>query len=220
MKELDRPTVARYLETAGTSMSGDQSILLQELLARCLQGDEAARQELIHCAYERLRCLARVILNESFPRLKATPALLETTDVTNETALAMYQALTEIKPATVRDFFRLAAQRIRWLLLDRAKQSDRAQRWLRESHPASLSAEESDPPARLMALYRQIDELPENEREVVDLLYFHGLSQVEAATLLGVTERTVRRYWTAARLKLMQGLKDLLPQAPGSFLTR
>jgi len=201
-------------------MSGDHSILLQELLARCLQGDEAARQELIHCAYERLRCLAHVILNESFPRLKTPPALLETTDVTNETALAMYQALMEIKPATVRDFFRLAAQRIRWLLLDRAKQSDGALRHLREIRPAAEPAERYDPPARLTALYRQVEELPEHEREVVDLLYFHGLSQVEAATLMGVTERTVRRYWTAARLKLMQRLKDFLPPAPGSFLTR
>jgi RNA polymerase sigma factor (sigma-70 family) len=201
-------------------MSGDQSIVLQELLARCLQDDEAARQELIHCAYERLRCLARVILNESFPRLKTPPALLETTDVTNEMALAMYQVLVEIKPETVRDFFRLAAQRIRWLLLDRAKQSDRALRHLRATRPADEPAEGYDPPARLTALYRQIDELPENEREVVDMLYFHGLSQVEAATMLGVTERTVRRYWTAARLKLMQGLKDLLPPAPGHFLTR
>src|SRR5215831_17609350 len=166
MKELDRPTVARYLETAGTSMSGDQSILLQELLARCLQGDEAARQELIHCAYERLRCLARVILNESFPRLKATPAVLETTDVTNEVALGIYQALAQIQPATPRDFFRLAAQRIRWLLLDRAKQLDRARRELLDS-PAPRAADrppEDDAPAALEALHQQIEALPDKER--------------------------------------------------------
>src|SRR5215813_6209943 len=121
-------------------MASDQSTVLQGLLARLAQGDQTARQELIGCAYERLRCLARVILNESFPRLKAAPALLETTDVANEVALGMYQALAQIQPATPRDFFRVAAQRIRWLLLDRAKQLDRVRRELRES-PGPKAAE-------------------------------------------------------------------------------
>jgi RNA polymerase sigma-70 factor (ECF subfamily) len=201
-------------------MSSEQSTILQALLARWQQGDEAARQELIHAAYERLRRLAAVILNESFPRLKGPPALLQTTDVANEAALGMFQMLDEIRPGTVRDFFRLAAQRMRWLLLDRAKQTDRAQRLLREAGAPGPAAGpgEDDPVAALPALYRQIDELPEKEREVVDMLYFHGLTQPEAADLLGVTERTVRRYWTAARLKLLQGLKDLMPLVPGPLL--
>jgi RNA polymerase sigma-70 factor (ECF subfamily) len=202
-------------------MSNDQSAVLQALLARWAHGDEVARQELIGCAYERLRRLAHVILNESFPRLKGAPALLQTTDVANEVALGMYQALAEIHPATVRDFFRLAAQRIRWLLLDRAKQLDRRPRDHRTAEPTDTPVagpDEADPPALLTALYDQIEALPGNEREVVDLLYFHGLSQAEAASLMGVTERSVRRYWTAARLKLAQGLQDMLPPVSGGFL--
>src|SRR5580693_5044640 len=107
-------------------MTSDSSAVLQGLLAQLAAGDQAARHQLIGCAYQRLRCLARVILNESFPRLKAAPAALETTDVTNEAALGMFQVLAEILPATPQDFFRLAAQRIRWLLIERAKQVDRA----------------------------------------------------------------------------------------------
>lgn len=203
-------------------MSKEQSEVLQTLLACWLQGnDEGARRRLINGAYERLRRLAAVVLNESFPRLKVAPVLLQTTDVANETALAMYQALGEIRPATMRDFFRLAAQRIRWLLLDHAKKLDHARRQERENAKSSEAygeVEENDSPAALAALYQQIDELPENEREAVDMIYFHGLSQAETATLLGVTERTVRRYWTAARVKLYEGLKDLMPAAPGPFL--
>lgn len=203
-------------------MSKEQSEVLQTLLACWLQGnDDGARRQLINGAYERLRRLAAVILNESFPRLKAAPVLLQTTDVANETALALYQALGEIRPATMRDFFRLAAQRIRWLLLDQAKKLDRARRQARENARSSEAygeVEENDPPAALAALYQQIDELPENEREAVDMIYFHGLSQAETGALLGVTERTVRRYWTAARVKLYEGLKDLMPAAPGPFL--
>ncbi len=201
-------------------MNQDQSAVLQTLLARWLEdADQGARQRLIDAAYERLRRLASVILNESFPRLKAAPALLQTTDVANETALAMYQALGEIQPATVRDFFRLAAQRIRWLLLDQAKKLAHARRHAQETGHTAHPAEGGDPPAILSALYEEIDGLPENEREAVDMIYFHGLSQAEAAELLGVTERTVRRWWTAARVKLYRGLQGaMLAPAAGPFL--
>ena len=73
----------------------------------------------------------------------------------------------------------------------------------------------SDPPAALAELYQQIESLPARERDVVDLLYFHGLSQAETASQMGVTERTVRRYWTVARLRLFEAMKETLPPAAG-----
>ena len=60
-------------------------------------------------------------------------------------------------------------------------------------------------------LYQQIVDLPQLEREVVDLLYFHGLSQTEAASHMGINERTVRRHWTIARARLFHALKENLP---------
>ena len=81
--------------------------------------------QLIDRAYERLRHLSAAILRKSFPRLKGAPTLVDTTDVADESAFRLYHALAEIRPATVQDFFRLAAQRIRWLLLDLARQADR-----------------------------------------------------------------------------------------------
>ncbi len=199
-------------------MTDDRTAVLQHVIDRMRSGDDGARRELIDCAYGRLRHLSAVILRKSFPRLKGAPALVNTTDVANESAYRLYQALEEIQPETVRDFFRLAAQRIRWLLLDLAKQSDRAgQRELDDGRPVAGPDDASDPgsPRALAELYRQIELLPENEREVLDLLYFHGLTQVETATALGVTERTVRRHWTAARARLYEGLKQALPQAAG-----
>ncbi len=195
---------------------GEQTIQLQGLIARLHRGDDEARRELIRCAYDRLRRLAAVVLNESFPRLKKAPALVDTTDLANEVALRLYEALADVRPESVQDFLRLAAQRMRWLLLDLARRADRSEERQRQNPvPGAVEEPSSEKslPETLAALYRQIEDLPAKEREVVDLLYFHGLSQAEAAALLGVAERTVRRLWTAAKVKLFEALKDFLPGA-------
>lgn len=193
-------------------MIDDQTSVLQDLIDRMRRGDAVARRELIDCSYERLRDLSATILRRNFPRMKQAPACVDTTDVANESAYRLYQALADIQPATVRDFFRLAAQRIRWLLLDLARQANRTGPDLDDDRPV---AGRPEPPAMLESLYRQIELLPDHEREVVDLLYFHGLSQAEAAVHLGVTERTVRRHWTLARVRLFESLKSILPQDSG-----
>jgi DNA-directed RNA polymerase specialized sigma24 family protein len=46
---------------------------------------------------------------------------------------------------------------------------------------------------------------------VFDLIYYQGLTRVDAAGLLGVSERTVKRRWRAARLRLMERFGDRLP---------
>ena len=118
----------------------------------------------------------------------------------------------------MEESIRGAAQRIRWLLLDMAREADRAghEHVDRQSVESYQDSARSDPPAVLAELYQQIEGLPAHEREVVDLIYFHGLSQAETATQLGVTERTVRRYWTVARLRLFESLKEYLPPAAGA----
>jgi RNA polymerase sigma-70 factor (ECF subfamily) len=54
--------------------------------------------------------------------------------------------------------------------------------------------------------YEQIMALPDEQREVVDLLYISRLTQEEAAAVLGVTTRTVRRRWREARYRLQKVL--------------
>src|SRR5436190_1055282 len=50
--------------------------------------------------------------------------------------------------------------------------------------------------------HRQVEALPEEEREVFDLLWYQGLKQEEAAEIVGVTTRTIKSRWRSARLKL------------------
>jgi RNA polymerase sigma factor (sigma-70 family) len=50
--------------------------------------------------------------------------------------------------------------------------------------------------------HARVEGLPAEERDAFDLLWYHQLTHAEAAELLGVSESTVRRRWTAARLRL------------------
>jgi RNA polymerase sigma-70 factor (ECF subfamily) len=50
--------------------------------------------------------------------------------------------------------------------------------------------------------------LPQAEREVFDLLWYEGLTQAEAAQVLGVTDRTVKNRWRSAKLELQRLLGE------------
>jgi len=70
-------------------------------------------------------------------------------------------------------------------------------------------------PARLAAwgeFHEKIGALPDEEREVFDLLWYQGLSQAEAAELLNVSERTIKRRWQSARLRLYEALQGEVPE--------
>jgi RNA polymerase sigma-70 factor (ECF subfamily) len=66
--------------------------------------------------------------------------------------------------------------------------------------------------AQWTEFHRVIERLPDKERQVVDLLFYHGLSQAEAADVLAIDTSTVKRRWRAARLTLHELLKDSLPE--------
>jgi RNA polymerase sigma-70 factor (ECF subfamily) len=56
-----------------------------------------------------------------------------------------------------------------------------------------------------------MDQLPEDEREVFELVRVQGLTHVEAARVLGVCAKTVQRRLNGALMLLTTELKDLLP---------
>ena len=59
--------------------------------------------------------------------------------------------------------------------------------------------------------HNQAEQLPPEEREVFDLIYYQGLSQAEAAAVLNTSERTIQRRWQTARLTLNDTLDGRLP---------
>jgi RNA polymerase sigma-70 factor (ECF subfamily) len=199
------------------------TVQIQNCLDRLRGGDEAARDELLRIACERLRSLARKMLR-SYPNVHRWE---QTDDVLQNAALRLCRTLQQLTVAAPRDFFRLAALNIRRELLDLAKHyygphgqgahhvtnpgSDSSRGGPALADPADLSGE----PGRLAAwgeFHQQIEALPDEEREVFDLLWYQGLSQAEAAEVLHVSERTVKRRWQTARLKLHEALHGEVPE--------
>ena len=56
-----------------------------------------------------------------------------------------------------------------------------------------------------------IERLPEDDREVFDLVGIQGLTHGEAATVVGVSEKTVQRRLNRTRFLLAERLADLRP---------
>jgi RNA polymerase sigma-70 factor (ECF subfamily) len=198
-------------------MRADQTTFLQRCLDRAQAGDESGRAELIERAQERLRRLTWRMLAD-FPRLRPWE---EPDDVFQGALLRLCRALEEVTPDSVRSFFRLAAVQIRRELIDLARHyfgpgnlAVHVGAALEDSSPGHDDSDHTLDPERLAVwtdFHRQVEQLPEDEREVFDLLWYQELSQAEAAELLGVDVRTVKRRWQAARLRLHQALRGQLP---------
>ena len=129
----------------------------------------------------------------------------------------LIKALQTARPPTVCRFFALANQHMRWQLNDLAHRLDErpAAAALAESgvaaSPASTDSGLSPDARRILEV---IEGLPEDEREVFELVGIQGLTHAEAAAVVGVSQKTVQRRLHEARLLLAERLADLRPPTP------
>jgi RNA polymerase sigma factor (sigma-70 family) len=109
---------------------------------------------------------------------------------------------------TERDFFVLAAQYIRWALFNTAKRLAQQGAALPQDdflagetvHPFSLN--------QMSAFHAAVERLPQEQREVFELLYFCDKSYDEAAELHGVHRDTIKRRYRDARDALKAVLRE------------
>jgi RNA polymerase sigma-70 factor (ECF subfamily) len=204
-------------------MSESTSQFLQRCLDRVHQGDSSARNDLLQLACGRLERLTRKMLND----YRGVRRWEETGDVLQGALVRLCRALEATAAPTVRDFYRLAALQIRRELIDLARHyygpqgagahhasNTPAEDASVAAAPLYEAADLSREPGRVAVwteFHRQVEALPDEEREVFDLLFYQGLSQAEAADVLAVTDRTIKRRWQGARLKLHQALGGELP---------
>jgi RNA polymerase sigma-70 factor (ECF subfamily) len=135
-------------------------------------------------------------------------------EMLNAVVERLLKAMRSVRPQTVRQFFALVNQHMRWELNDVARRLDEqpiAVQVREDMVPEPASSDSVlTPDARRML--KAIDDLPDDEREVFGLLHVQGLIQSEAAEVLGVSVRTVQRRLNRSLLLLANQLDDLRPK--------
>jgi len=166
------------------------------ILVAARGGERAALDEVFARVYEEIRRIA------SGQLARAGRASLSTTAVVHEAYLKLVRS-PAIDYADRRHFYAVAATAMRQILLNHA----RAKAALKRDGGQRLSLDRAelaveDHAAELLALDAALDRLAALDPRlvrVVELRFYAGLTVEETAEVLGVTDRTVKRDWRAAR---------------------
>ena len=130
---------------------------------------------------------------------------LHTTALVHEAYLRLVD-YTRVRPESVH-FFAIAAQAMRRILVERARQRRTARRGAGAQHVPleDVASRAEERAAHLLALDEALERLARfdaRKAQVVELKYFGGLTIDETADVVGVSTPTVEREWRAARLWL------------------
>jgi RNA polymerase sigma factor (TIGR02999 family) len=187
--------------------SGDFATMneVSQILIQIQRGDLSAAARLIPLVYEELRLLAAAQLACEKPG--------QTLDATALVHEAFVRLVGDRNFADRRHFFRVAAEAMRRILIDRARSRQRIKHGgQRERVPLSDLEIAAEAPAEdLVALDEALDRfaiIDPVKAELVKLRYFAGLSEEEAAAALGISRATASRYWTYARAWLINAVDE------------
>lgn len=180
---------------------GQITVLLKAIRA----GDTAAEQSLLPLVYRELHRLAR-----SYMRRERPDHTLQPTALINEAYLRL--AGGEIDWKNREHFIGVAAQVMRRVLVDHARSHNAEVRGgglkrVELDEGLALSPQNAE---MLLPLNEALDRLAKiniRQARVVELHYFGGLSMLQIAALLHISERSVKRDWSLARIWLFEELR-------------
>src|SRR5262245_42963396 len=109
--------------------AGHTTIAVERYLGQLAQLDGSTPADpiiraLIDSSISRLHLLCRTLLLHSYPRLARPPMNLQSEEMLSAVVDRLLRALQEVRPGTVRQFFALANQHMRWELNDLARRLD------------------------------------------------------------------------------------------------
>lgn len=177
------------------------------LLSAVEEGNPEAAEKLLELVYEELRRLATYKMAREVPGQTLQPTAL-----VHEAWLRLV-ASRNPKFENRAHFFSAAAEAMRRILIDRAR------RKLTMRHGGEFERVELDghdftapgPDEQLVAVHEVLDGFTKVypvQAEVVKLRYFAGLTNEEAAQVLGVSVATIKNYWTFARTWIFNAIKN------------
>ena len=179
---------------------------LTGLLIAARQGDQKASGQAFALLYDDLRRLARSRL-----RQHQTMTLLDTTSLVHEAYLKLV-GNTALAIEDRHHFFAYAARVMRSVIVDFARARQAERRGGAADHvvlDTELSDKLAAPESDVLRVHQALETLAQaDERlaQIVEMRYFAGMTEIEIAEVLGLSERTVRRSWEKARLLLIAAL--------------
>ena len=178
------------------------------ILSAIEQGDPQAAEQLLPLVYDELRKLAAERMAQEKPG-----QTLQATALVHEAYLRLVGPDQEKNWDNRRHFFAAAAEAMRRILINRARDKRRHKRggdWQRvDLDQVAVADKASD--AEVIAVHEALERLAtENPpcAELVKLRFFTGLTMEEAAAALGLAPRTAHRYWVFARAWLYDALRQ------------
>jgi RNA polymerase sigma factor (TIGR02999 family) len=187
---------------------GDVTRVLQSL-------DESGRasEELLPLVYNELRQLAAARMAG-----QSAGQTLQATALVHEAWLRLFDGNARVWQNRAH-FFRAAAQAMRHILIERARQKMSLKRGAR---PVYVSIDDVDiademPEERVLMIDEALQRLQAKDEElaqVVMLKFFAGLTNAEVAEMTGVTERTVQNKWTFAKAWLLKNIEEEMNPPP------
>jgi RNA polymerase sigma-70 factor (ECF subfamily) len=214
-------------------VSDESTADLQGYLERSLAGDAEARRRLLELTRDTLMRHARRLLHGHFARLEP---FAQTDDIVQQLYVKILQNQDRFwvnasgEPVrSLAEFFGHTSAWLRDVLCDRLRQAYGRD----DNRPAVLSLDGGlsdtgpryDPSSstldgeklrRWTEFHEAVAQLPDDLRSVFDLLWYQGVSQAEAAELLGIAVRTVKLRWMKARLRVQQALGGSPFDEPGT----
>src|SRR5262245_27289729 len=197
-------------------MSDENTTAAVQRYLDALAGEAPAEpiiRALLDRSVRRLHHLCAALLHRNFPRLTQPPLNLQADELLSAVVERLLKALREARPGTVRQFFALAGQHMRWELTDLARRLDKQPSVveLRDGLVPAPASSDSGLSLEARRMLEAIDGLPEGEREAFDLVRIQGLTHGEAAEVLGVAPKTVQRRLDRSLRLLTEQLGDLGP---------
>ena len=183
---------------------------ITELLEIYRMGDAVVENAIFERCQRQLFVIAQALIGR-FPKAQTR---IETCDLVQQAQIRLLKALREIPLNSTPDFLRLAAKHIRWELLSITRMpslpvaEDGTHSGLFDP---KFATEDPVMLAKWCELHDRIALLPEGERQLFDLLYYVGLTQVDAAKHLDVPLRTLKRSWFKAKSLLMKQYENSNP---------
>lgn len=178
------------------------------ILSALEQGDASASEELLPLVYSELRKLAAHRLASESPGHTLQPTAL-----VHEAYIRLVDQTRQPKWDSRGHFFAAAAEAMRRILVDRARQKLCLKRGgkLNRIQLTDVQAKRVAGPDQLLAVHEALDRLEQENPAVaklVKLRYFAGMSLKQASLTMGISRSKASDIWNYAKAWLGDALKN------------